>query len=54
MALPLRLPGIQEQRLLDGLEISLLLEPDAQARWNQLVVAGHYLHRATLVGEQLR
>lgn len=54
MAKPLRLPGIEEQHVLDELEIALLLEPSAQERWNQWVVAGHYLHNATLVGEQLR
>jgi hypothetical protein len=54
MAKSLRLPGIEEQRVLDELGISLLLDSDAQERWNQLVVEGHYLHNATLVGEQLR
>jgi hypothetical protein len=54
MAKPLRLPGIEEQRVLDELEIHLLLEPDPQERWNQLVIDQHYLHNATLVGEQLR
>jgi hypothetical protein len=54
MAKPLRLPGIEEQRVLDGLEIQLLLERDQKDRWNQLVIAEHYLENATLVGEQLR
>ncbi len=54
MAKPLRLPGVEEQRILDGLEIHLLLERDEQERWNQCIVQGHYLHNATLVGEQLR
>jgi hypothetical protein len=54
MAKPLRLPGIEEQRILDELEIHLLLEPGQQDRWNQLVIDQHYLHKATLVGEQLR
>jgi len=54
MAKPLRLPGIEEQRVLDGLEIHLLLERKDQERWNQSIVQGHYLHNATLVGEQLR
>ncbi len=54
MAKPLRLPGIAEQRVLNEWEISLLLQPSAQERWHQLVVEGHYLHNATLVGEQLR
>ena len=54
MAKPLRLPGIEEQRILDELEIHLLVEGDQQDRWNQLVSAEHYLHNARLVGEQLR
>ena len=54
MAKPLRLPGVEEQRVLDGLEIHLLLEREPQERWNQLVMEQHYLHNATLVGEQLR
>ena len=54
MPKPLRLPGIEEQHLLNGLEIELVLEADPRDRWNQLVVEQHYLHNATLVGEQLR
>jgi hypothetical protein len=54
MAKPLRLPGIEEQRVLNELEIHLLLEAGQQDRWNQLVIDHHYLHNATLVGEQLR
>jgi hypothetical protein len=54
MAKPLRLPGIEEQSILNELEIHLLVEPCQQDRWNQLVIDQHYLHNATLVGEQLR
>jgi hypothetical protein len=54
MPKPLRLPGIEEQQLLDGLEIELVGEAGQRDRWNQLVVEQHYLHNATLVGEQLR
>jgi hypothetical protein len=54
MAKPLRLPGIEEQPLLDGLELHLLLDRDEQQRWNQSIIEDHYLHNATLVGEQLR
>jgi len=54
MAKPLRLPGIEEQRILDGLELHLLLDRDEQQRWNQSIIEDHYLHKATLVGEQLR
>lgn len=54
MAKPLSLPGIEEQQLLDGLEIELVLADDQCAQWNRLVVEQHYLHNAILVGEQLR
>src|SRR2546428_4434048 len=54
MAKSLRLPGIEEQELLDGLQIELVLEAGQRERWNQLVIEQHYLHNATLVGEQLR
>lgn len=54
MAKPLRLPGIQEQQVLDELQLHLILDPQEQQRWNQRVIAEHYLHNATLVGEQLR
>ncbi len=54
MAKPLHLPGIQEQQVLDEVQLDLILEPQQQRRWNQLVIAEHYLHNATLVGEQLR
>src|SRR4029077_19745023 len=54
MAKPLRLPGIEEQRVLDELQIHLVLDRGQQDHWNELVVEQHYLHTATLVGEQLR
>ena len=54
MAKPLRLPGVEEQRVLDELEIQLLVEPTQQARWNRLVKERHYLRSASLVGEQCR
>lgn len=54
MAKALRLPGIEEQRVLDGLQIELLLDGAQQQRWNQWIEQDHYLHNATLVGEQLR
>jgi hypothetical protein len=54
MAKSLRLPGIEEQGVLDGLEIQLLLEREQRDRWNQLIMEEHYLRNATLVGEQLR
>jgi hypothetical protein len=54
MAKPLRLPGVEEQRVLDELEVQLLLDGPQEERWNQLIVEQHYLHSAKLVGEQLR
>jgi hypothetical protein len=54
MAKPLRLPGVEEQKLLAGLEIELLLEREQQKQWNKLINQRHYLRNATLVGEQLR
>lgn len=54
MAKPLRLPGIEEQRVLDESQIHLLLDRDQQDRWNELVIQQHYLRTATLVGERLR
>ena len=54
MAKPLRLPGVEEQRVLDELEIQVLLDGQQQERWNQLIVEQHYLRSAKLVGEQLR
>jgi hypothetical protein len=38
MAKPLRLPGVEEQRMLEELEIDLLVEPTQQARWNRWVM----------------
>jgi hypothetical protein len=42
-----------EQSLLDGVQVRLM-EPTERARFDQLLVDQHYLHSATLVGEQLR
>ena len=54
MAKPLRLPGVEEQAVLDGLQIELIMEPAAQKRWNRTVKEQHYLRSAKMVGEQLR
>ena len=54
MAKPLRLPGMEEQRVLDGLAIQLPLDREQKDRWNNLVIQEHYLENATLVREQLR
>jgi len=42
-----------QQALLDGVQLRLI-EPQERERFDQLIVAGHYLHRAQFVGEQLR
>lgn len=44
---------IAEQALLDGVQVRLI-EPQERGRFDQLLVAGHYLHSAQVVGEQLR
>jgi len=56
MAKPLRLPDSDEQQILEELVLELIppSEPTQQERWNQLICEHHYLHNATLVGEQLR
>jgi len=56
MAKPLRLPVSDEPRVLDELVLKRILpaEQSEQDRWNQSVCEHHYLHNATLVGEQLR
>lgn len=43
-----------EQQILDQLQVRLLTSPKDTARCDELVVEYHYLHDATLVGEQLR
>jgi hypothetical protein len=54
MPKPLRLPNASEQAVLDGLSLRLLTEPEEKQRWDELVIAHHYLKNASLVGEQLR
>jgi uncharacterized protein DUF4338/DDE family transposase len=43
-----------EQQILDHLQVRLLTSPKDTARCDQLIIEHHYLHDATLVGEQLR
>ena len=43
-----------EQKVLDHVQVRLLCKPDDVARCDELIVAHHYLHDATLVGEHLR
>ncbi|MEI7733788.1 MAG: ISAs1 family transposase [Verrucomicrobiota bacterium] len=46
--------SVDEQAILDHLQVRLLTSAKEIARGDQLIVAHHYLHDATLVGEQLR
>ena len=43
-----------EQQILDHLQVRLLSAPKDTARCDELIIKHHYLHDATLVGEQLR
>jgi len=43
-----------EQEILDHLQVRLLTSPKETTRGDALIVEHHYLHDATLVGEQLR
>ena len=43
-----------EQQILDHLQVRVLASPRETARCDALIVEHHYLHDATLVGEQLR
>jgi hypothetical protein len=42
-----------QQALLDGVQVRLI-EPQERERFDQLLIEGHYLHSAQVVGEQLR
>jgi hypothetical protein len=44
---------VAQQALLDGVQVRLI-EPQERGRFDQLLVEGHYLHSAQVVGEQLR
>jgi hypothetical protein len=43
-----------EQEILEHLQVRVLTSPKDTARCDELIVEDHYLHDATLVGEQLR
>ena len=43
-----------EQHILEHLQVRLLTSPKDKARCEELILEHHYLHDATLVGEQLR
>ena len=55
MGKPKRRPlSADEQQILEHLQVRLLSSPKDIARCDELIVEHHYLHDATLVGEQLR
>lgn len=47
-------PSPSEQHILEHGHVALLIRPDDETRCDELIVEHHYLHDATLVGEQLR
>src|SRR6266498_3932431 len=44
----------EEQDILEGLQVRVLTSRKDTARCDELIVEHHYLHDATLVGEQMR
>lgn len=46
--------SVDEQHILEHAQVRLLILPKDAARCDQLIIEHHYLHDATLVGEQLR
>ena len=52
MAQPIRLPNVEEQRVLNYLTVRPI-RAEERERWNELMCSHHYLKNATLVGEQL-
>jgi len=44
----------EQQQLLDQVELRLVVERKERNRFDQVVIEGHYLHNAEIVGEQLR
>ena len=49
-----RRPSADEQTVLLGIAPKLLVRPEDIAKCDQILIEGHYLHSAKLVGEQLR
>jgi hypothetical protein len=43
-----------EQAILEGVTLRRIADPQERAAFDQLIVQEHYLHRAELVGEQMR
>ena len=42
-----------DRALLDGVQVRLI-QPEERQRWDQIIIAHHYLHSAEFVGQQLR
>src|SRR5208337_1387614 len=49
-----RRPSPTEQHVLEHMSVRLVTDRSEQDRFDQLLVVHHYLHSATMVGEQLR
>ena len=49
-----RKPTLDEQKVLEGLQVRLVVSPKEIKRFNDLIVQEHYLQNAQLVGEHLR
>jgi len=49
-----RRPSPTEQHVLEHLTVQLIVDPAEQERFDQLILAHHYLHSVSLVGERLR
>jgi hypothetical protein len=44
----------EQQLILDEVELRLLTDREERARFDQMLIEGHYLHNVEIVGEQLR
>jgi len=44
----------EQQQLLESVEVRLVRDAEERQRFDRLIVEGHYLHHAQMVGEQLR
>ncbi len=49
-----RRPTADERTVLLGMTVKLLVQPRDIQKCDQILLEHHYLHRAQLVGEQLR
>ena len=45
---------MDDQALIEGVTLRLITDAQKRERFDQLMVAEHYLHNAHLVGERLR